>query len=82
MVMQESGAELEEDDNLSWWDAAELIPVIGSCIGIVREWMATANVVMNAKGTMELTDRAIEQSYNGLKAIISKETGKIITITP
>lgn len=49
-AMQESGAEPEEDDSLSWWDAAELIPVIGSCIGIVREakkgngWMVAANV--------------------------------------
>ena len=49
-AMQEAGAEPEEDDGLSWWDAAELIPVIGSGIGIVREakkghWlMAAANV--------------------------------------
>lgn len=49
-AMQEAGAEPEEDDSLSWWDAAELIPVIGSCIGIVREakkgngWMVAANV--------------------------------------
>lgn len=49
-AMQEAGAEPEEDDSLSWWDAAELIPVIGSGIGIYREakkgnwWMAAANV--------------------------------------
>jgi putative mafB-like protein len=49
-AMQEAGVEPEEDDGLSWWDAAELIPVIGSGIGIVREakkghwWMAAANV--------------------------------------
>ena len=34
------------------------------------------------KGTKEVTERAIEQSYGGLKAVISKETGKIITISP
>lgn len=49
-AMQEAGAEPEEDDGLSWWDAVELIPVIGSAVGVVREakkghwWMAAANV--------------------------------------
>lgn len=44
----------------------------------------TPNDIMKIfnKGTKVVTERAIEQSYNGLKVIISKETGKIITITP
>lgn len=44
----------------------------------------TPNDIMKIfnNGTRTVTDRAIEQSYGGLTAVISKETGKIITITP
>lgn len=49
-AMQEAGAKPEEDDSWGWWDTAELIPVVGSVIGIFREakkgnWlMSAANV--------------------------------------
>jgi filamentous hemagglutinin len=44
----------------------------------------TPNDIMKIfnKGTVEVTERAIEKSYGSLKAIISKETGKIISIVP
>ena len=48
--MVDENSEEEEDEGWGWWDTAELIPVVGSIIGIVREtakgngWMALANV--------------------------------------
>ena len=44
----------------------------------------TPNDIMKIfnKGEIKVTERAIEQNYGGLKAIISKETGKIISIVP
>ncbi len=46
-IMEEFG---EDADGWGWWDTAELVPVAGSIVGIVREtakgngWMALANV--------------------------------------
>jgi hypothetical protein len=48
--MVDENSEEQEDEGWGWWDTAELIPVAGSIIGIVREsakgnfWMAAANV--------------------------------------
>ena len=48
--MVDENSEEQEDEGWGWWDTAELIPVVGSIIGIVREtakgngWMALANV--------------------------------------
>lgn len=48
--MVDENSEEPEDEGWGWWDTAELIPVVGSIIGIVREtakgngWMALANV--------------------------------------
>jgi len=48
--MTDEHSEEEEDEGWGWWDTAELIPVVGSVIGIVRSaakgdwWMAAANV--------------------------------------
>ena len=48
--MVDENSEEQEDEGWGWWDTAELIPVVGSVIGIVREsakgnfWMAAANV--------------------------------------
>lgn len=57
--MVDENSEEQEDEGWGWWDTAELIPVVGSIIGIVREtakgngWMALANVgflVMDVAG--------------------------------
>ncbi|MBS7566736.1 DUF4280 domain-containing protein [Mucilaginibacter sp. Bleaf8] len=48
--MVDENSQEQEDEGWGWWDTAELIPVAGSIIGIVREsakgnfWMAAANV--------------------------------------
>jgi len=50
MIDENSEEKEKEDEGWGWWDTAELIPVVGSIIGIVREsakgnfWMAAANV--------------------------------------
>ncbi len=36
-LMEEFGEEEEEEGGWGWWDTAELIPVVGNVIGMVRE---------------------------------------------
>ena len=36
-ILEEHGEEEEEDSGWGWWDTAELIPVVGNVIGMVRE---------------------------------------------
>ncbi|RKE44313.1 polymorphic toxin-type HINT domain-containing protein [Sphingobacterium detergens] len=61
MIDEHSEEQKQEDEGWGWWDTAELIPVIGSVIGIVRSaakgnyWMAAANVgflVMDVAGVV------------------------------
>ncbi|MGN7987128.1 polymorphic toxin-type HINT domain-containing protein [Pedobacter sp. 22226] len=69
----------EEDEGWGWWDTAELIPVVGSVIGIVRSaakgnwWMVAANVgflALDIAGVVSFgaTTAASTAAKGGLKA--------------
>lgn len=77
--MVDENSEAQEDEGWGWWDTAELIPVVGSIIGIVREtakgngWMALANVgflVMDVAGLVSFgaTTAASTALKGGAKA--------------
>ncbi|WP_421941941.1 polymorphic toxin-type HINT domain-containing protein [Pedobacter sp.] len=78
-MTDEHSEEQEEDEGWGWWDTAELIPVVGSVIGIVRSaakgdwWMAAANVgflAMDVAGVVSFgaTTAASTAAKGGLKA--------------
>lgn len=78
-MTDEHSEEQEEDEGWGWWDTAELIPVVGSVIGIVRSaakgdwWMAAANVgflAMDIAGVVSFgaTTAASTAAKGGLKA--------------
>lgn len=59
--MTEENSEKEEEDGLSWWDAAEMIPFVGGVIGMVRsgtkdptDWLglglSAASLVLDVAG--------------------------------
>lgn len=77
--MTDEHSEEEEDEGWGWWDTAELIPVVGSVIGIVRSaakgdwWMAAANVgflALDIAGVASFgaTTAASTAAKGGLKA--------------
>lgn len=77
--MTDEHSEEQEDEGWGWWDTAELIPVVGSIIGIVRSaakgdgWMVAANVgflVMDVAGLVSFgaTTAASTAAKGGLKA--------------
>jgi Pretoxin HINT domain/Domain of unknown function (DUF4280) len=77
--MTDENSEQEEDEGWGWWDTAELIPVVGSVIGIVRSaakgdwWMAAANVgflALDIAGVASFgaTTAASTAAKGGLKA--------------
>ncbi|WP_293787028.1 polymorphic toxin-type HINT domain-containing protein [uncultured Pedobacter sp.] len=77
--MTDEHSEEEEDEGWGWWDTAELIPVVGSVIGIVRSaakgdwWMAAANVgflALDIAGVVSFgaTTAASTAAKGGLKA--------------
>ena len=77
--MTDEHSEEQEDEGWGWWDTAELIPDVGSIIGIVRSaakgdgWMVAANVgflVMDVAGLVSFgaTTAASTAAKGGLKA--------------
>ncbi|MCX2449968.1 polymorphic toxin-type HINT domain-containing protein [Pedobacter sp. PLR] len=77
--MTDEHSEEQEEEGWGWWDTAELIPVVGSLIGIVRSaakgnwWMAAANVgflAMDVAGVVSFgaTTVASTAAKGGLKA--------------
>jgi len=77
--MTDEHSEKEEDEGWGWWDTAELIPVVGSVIGIVRSaakgnwWMVAANVgflALDIAGVVSFgaTTAASTAAKGGLKA--------------
>ncbi|RLJ69336.1 polymorphic toxin-type HINT domain-containing protein [Pedobacter alluvionis] len=77
--MTDEHSEKEEDEGWGWWDTAELIPVVGSIIGIVRSaakgnwWMVAANVgflALDIAGVVSFgaTTAASTAAKGGLKA--------------
>ncbi len=77
--MTDEHSEEQEDEGWGWWDTAELIPVVGSIIGIVRSaakgdgWMVAVNVgflVMDVAGLVSFgaTTAASTAAKGGLKA--------------
>ncbi|WP_443944866.1 polymorphic toxin-type HINT domain-containing protein [Pedobacter sp. AW1-32] len=78
-AMTDEHSEEQEDEGWGWWDTAELIPVVGSVIGIVRSaakgdwWMAAANVgflALDVAGLVSFgaTTAASTAAKGGLKA--------------
>ena len=87
-LLEESG-EKEDDNSWDWWDTAELIPVVGNLIGMVREaqkgnWVMFAlNVafLILDVGTLGTASLATATVKGGVKAGIKATAKKVAQTT-